>query len=117
MRLNHLFAEIGGRHTEQLRFGFCGLAAGLAVEVTAERRVFQSSNRIGPLLRQPLAQGVGNFILGRPRNYVSGRALNHGDLGPFLRHRGDNGHGSCATAYDDHLFTVVIEVFWPKLRM
>ena len=93
------------------------LAPGELEEIHAEQHVAPADQMIGELVRKVAPQFVGQRILRRPRDHVSRRALQHGDVGGLLRHLRHQRHGGGARADHHHALARIGEVFGPLLRV
>ena len=92
-------------------------AAAELVEGRLDQDVLPAHDRVGGALGQAAAQPVGEPVLGRQRDDVGGRALQHRHVRGLLGHRRHQRHRGGAAADHDDALAGVVEVLGPVLRV
>ena len=102
---------------EQQSLHFLGLLAAQPKNIHAEQHAFPARDGVGKLRRNIATQPVGHGILGRSRDDVRGRALQHGHMrGPLCEFRQQRDCRGTAADHD-HALIGVFDVVRPLLRM
>ena len=94
-----------------------GPAAAEAVDRQRRQHVLPAHDRIRDPAGQHALQQAGDRVDRRQREDVTGRALEHRDVGGAPGERRDHRHGRRAAADDDDALAVVVDVVGPELRV
>ena len=79
--------------------------------------VLAPGQRVAPLVPEAAPQADGELVLAGDGHHVGGGALQHGDVGGLVGHRGHQGDGGGAAADDHDLLALVVQVLGPVLRV
>ena len=87
------------------------------VQIKPEQHIVPARQAISEPHWQMLAQPFGDGVLGRARDDIRWRTLQHGHMRGGLGHGGNDRHRGGAAADDDHPLARVVEVLGPRLRV
>ncbi len=109
--------QLLAHHGDDPLLGGLGVFARGVEEIHLEQHIAPANDVIGQLGRQPFAQVVGEGVLGRARDHIGGRALQHGHMGGGPGHFRHQGHRRGPRADHHHPLAGIVQILRPMLRM